>query len=209
MAKLGTRYVTLTTVGVSVLFTLTIASRTWSQPQATPRPPIPEFPVGDDFAGVAGSATERARITALCGPNRNAADGYAPAPAFPGQTKAPIVKGTQGFAVETVATIDRPWGIAFLPNGKMLVSFRNGGMRVIDTSGAVSEPLANVPQMVNPRLLTGMYGVWKRGAIVSNRSTGTSPAIAPSILVTTHGWRATRPRWDGSSAPGWRRMRRA
>lgn len=126
----------------------------WTQPA-----PIPQFPPGPDFAGVAGSPAERARITAICGPNRNARDGYAPKPAFAGQTRAPIVRGTQGYAVETVAKIDRPFGMDFLPDGRMLVSFRNGGMRLVTTTGQVSEPLAGVPEMVNPRLGSGMYDV--------------------------------------------------
>ncbi|HEY2356292.1 MAG TPA: PQQ-dependent sugar dehydrogenase [Phenylobacterium sp.] len=154
-AKLGA-----STIGLSIVLALSSATNGWSQqPPAPPKAAIPQFPPGRDFAGVAGSAAERVRVAALCGPNRNANDGYAPPPAFPGQTKAPIVHGPQGYAVETVAKIDRPWGMAFLPDGKMLVSFRDGGMRVVDRNGAVSEPLANVPQMVQPRLGSGMYGV--------------------------------------------------
>jgi glucose/arabinose dehydrogenase/cytochrome c553 len=143
--------------GLAALMTLTAATAGWSQQQAAPA--IPQFPPGPDFAGVAGSAAEHARITALCGPNRNAADGYSPAPAFPGQTRAPIVAGRQGYAVESVAKIDRPWGMAFLPNGRMLVSFRNGGLRIVSLDGTVSEPLAGAPQIVNPRLGSGMYDV--------------------------------------------------
>jgi glucose/arabinose dehydrogenase len=148
-------------IGLSAILALAPSVNAWAQqPAAAPAPAaIPQFPIPADFAGVAGSASEVARIGALCGPNRNAADGYAPAPAFPGQTKAPIVKGTQGYAVETIAHIDRPWALAFLPDKKFLVSFRNGGMRTIDEKGAISDPIANVPQMVMPRLGSGMYGV--------------------------------------------------
>ncbi|HEX5265059.1 MAG TPA: PQQ-dependent sugar dehydrogenase [Phenylobacterium sp.] len=154
-AKLG-----VSSIGLSIVLALSSATNGWSQqPPAPPKAAIPQFPPGPDFAGVAGSAAERVRVAALCGPNRNANDGYAPPPAFPGQTKAPIVHGTQGYAIETVAKIDRPWGMTFLPDGKMLVSFRDGGMRVVDKNGAVSEPVANVPQMVQPRLGSGMYGV--------------------------------------------------
>ena len=131
----------------------------WSQAVKPQAAPIPQFPPGADFAGVAGSAAERARITALCGPNRNATDGYTTTPAFPGQTKAPIVTGSQGYAVEHVADIDRPFGMDFLPNGEMLISFRNGGMRIATRAGAVSDFLAGVPQVVQPRLGSGMYDV--------------------------------------------------
>ncbi len=145
---------------LGLVITLAVgAGSSWSQQAAQPKAAIPTFPPGPDFAGVAGSPAEVARIAALCGPNRNARDGYSVAPAFPGQTKAPIIHGTQGYEVQSFAKIDRPWGMAFLPNGKILVSFRNGGMRIVDKDGKVGDPLANVPQMVRPGLGTGMYGV--------------------------------------------------
>jgi glucose/arabinose dehydrogenase len=139
----------------------------WAQPATAP---IPQFKPGPDFAGVAGSPAEVARIAALCGPNRNANDGYAPTPAFPGQTKAPIVAGSQGYAVQSIAKIDRPFGMDFLPNGKMLVSFRNGGMRLVTSAGAVSDLLAGVPQMVQPRLGSGMYDVIADRNFARNRT---------------------------------------
>lgn len=138
--------------------------------QQTAQSPAPDYPPPPNFAGVAGTAAENARITAICGANRNAADGYAPAPAFPGQTKAPIVQSHQGYAVQEVARIDRPWGMAFLPDGKMLVSFRDGGMRIVSPDGTVSEPLANVPEMVQPRIGSGMYDVILDRGFARNRT---------------------------------------
>src|SRR5262249_53270525 len=38
-----------------------------------------------------------------------------------------------------------PWGIAFLPDGRMLVTERNGRMRLITQQGRVSAPLDGVP----------------------------------------------------------------
>ena len=150
---------------LTALIALSAASPGASQPAA-----IPQFPPGPGFAGVAGSPEEAARITAICGPNRNAQDGYAPKPAFPGQTRAPIVHGTQGYAVQTVAKIDRPFGMDFLPNGHMLVTFRNGGMRVVTTDGHVSDLLAGVPKMVNPRLGSGLYDVIADRNFARNRT---------------------------------------
>jgi glucose/arabinose dehydrogenase len=147
------------TAGLAVVLILAGSTVGWSQQTAQPRTSIPQFPPGPDYPGVAGSPAENARITAICGPNRNARDGYAPTPAFPGQTRAPLIQGHQPYAVESVAKIDRPWGMAFLPDGKLLISFRNGGMRIVTRDGMVSDPLANVPQMVRPSLGTGMYGV--------------------------------------------------
>jgi glucose/arabinose dehydrogenase len=147
------------TFGLPVVLFLGLAGSGWSQQAPQPKADIPQFPPGPGYAGVAGTAAENARITALCGPNRNATDGYSPPPAVPGQTKAPLVKGTQGYAVESVAKIDRPWGMAFLPDGKMLISFRDGGMRTVDAKGAVSDLLAGVPEIYQKRLGTGMYGL--------------------------------------------------
>ena len=38
-----------------------------------------------------------------------------------------------------------PWGMAFLPDGRLLVSEREGRLRLVDRDGTLSNPLANVP----------------------------------------------------------------
>ncbi len=127
---------------LALVLTLAPGAASQSQPASQP---APSFPPGPDYAGVAGSPAENARITGLCGPNRNAKDGYHVAPAVPGQTRAPIVSSAL-FAVETVATLDRSMAITFLPSGHMLIPQRAGGMRTVDPkTGAVSEPLKGTP----------------------------------------------------------------
>ena len=142
-----------TSVGLALGFALTSLTSAW--PQAAP---APAYPPGPGYAGVDGSPEEYARITALCGKNRNAADGYAPAPAFPGQNKAPKAPARQPFTVDSIAKIDRPWGLAVLPNGHLLVAIRAGGLRIVDQDGKVSEPLAGVPAIQSARL-AAMYDV--------------------------------------------------
>src|SRR5687768_10990936 len=55
---------------------------------------------------------------------------------------------TGSLSVETVARgLDHPWGLAFLPDGKMLVTERAGRLRVVMRDGKVSPAVAGVPQV--------------------------------------------------------------
>ena len=70
-------------------------------------------------------------------------DGQAQAP------RSPTPEPTKGVVrVETVARgLEHPWALAFLPDGRMLVTERPGRLRIVDQSGRISEPLAGVPQV--------------------------------------------------------------
>ena len=67
-------------------------------------------------------------------------------PAFDGQWRAPERKANVPFDVVTVAEgLQNPWGLAFLPNGKMLVTERPGRLRVLGADGTLSEPVSGLP----------------------------------------------------------------
>ena len=69
-------------------------------------------------------------------------------PAFPGQTRAPEVSADVAYEVVTVAEgLDKPWAIAFLPDGRMLVTEKPGRLRIVTAAGALSEPVAGLPEM--------------------------------------------------------------
>ncbi|MFZ2490678.1 MAG: PQQ-dependent sugar dehydrogenase [Thermoanaerobaculia bacterium] len=53
-----------------------------------------------------------------------------------------------GLTVATYATgLEHPWGMAFLPDGRLLVTERPGRLRIVGRDGAVSPPLAGLPRI--------------------------------------------------------------
>jgi glucose/arabinose dehydrogenase len=47
--------------------------------------------------------------------------------------------------VELARGLEHPWGLAFLPDGRMLVTERPGRLRLVTRDGSLSEPLGGVP----------------------------------------------------------------
>ncbi|MDH3758996.1 MAG: PQQ-dependent sugar dehydrogenase, partial [Gammaproteobacteria bacterium] len=44
------------------------------------------------------------------------------------------------FAVEAIAEFDEPWAMAFLPDGRLLVTEKAGRLLVVDGAGIRSQP---------------------------------------------------------------------
>ena len=65
----------------------------------------------------------------------------------------------QPLAVTTVATaLENPWGLAFLPDGSMLVTERPGRLRRVTPDGEVSQPLEGGPRVL-ARGQGGLLGI--------------------------------------------------
>jgi glucose/arabinose dehydrogenase len=50
-------------------------------------------------------------------------------------------------AVTLTDDLDHPWGLAFLPDGRMLVTERVGRLRIVAPNGTLSDPIAGVPEV--------------------------------------------------------------
>jgi len=69
-------------------------------------------------------------------------------PAFVNQTRAPEARSGVDIQVTEIARgLTEPWAIAFLPDGRMLVTERAGRLRIVTRSGEVSAPVAGLPEV--------------------------------------------------------------
>ncbi|MEE4299874.1 MAG: PQQ-dependent sugar dehydrogenase [Pseudomonadales bacterium] len=51
------------------------------------------------------------------------------------------------FEMEAVASFDEPWAVAFLPDGRMLVTEKKGNLLIVTQDGDVSRPIPGVPDV--------------------------------------------------------------
>src|SRR6185312_16331273 len=65
-------------------------------------------------------------------------------PAF---AQSDVVKSEKAsFRIETIASgLQNPWALAFLPDGRMLVTERPGRLRIVGKDGKLSAPVEGVP----------------------------------------------------------------
>ncbi len=90
-------------------------------------------------------------------------------PAFAGQTDAPERKTNVAFDVVTVAQgLETPWSLAFLPDGRMLVTEKPGRLRVVAADGTLSPAVTGLPPVAT-RGQGGLLDVALDPAFGSNR----------------------------------------
>lgn len=68
--------------------------------------------------------------------------------ALPDEAGERISSDELDFYVQTVVEgLDIPWGMAFLPNGSMLITERNGTLRLVENGELVADPVGGVPDV--------------------------------------------------------------
>ncbi|WP_210528397.1 PQQ-dependent sugar dehydrogenase [Rubellimicrobium arenae] len=68
-------------------------------------------------------------------------------PAFANQTRAPALPGTSVQAQPFAGALEKPWGLASLPDGTYLVTEKAGRMRLVAADGTISQPIAGLPEV--------------------------------------------------------------
>ncbi|MDB5110880.1 MAG: glucose sorbosone dehydrogenase [Mucilaginibacter sp.] len=90
-------------------------------------------------------------------------------PAFTGQTRANAVRTNTSYRARIVtSSLSSPWGIASLPDGRLLITEKTGSMRIVSPSGQVSAPISGIPG-VNPGGQGGLLGLCIDPGFTNNR----------------------------------------
>jgi glucose/arabinose dehydrogenase len=71
-------------------------------------------------------------------------------PAFAGQTRIAGIKTTTPYEFKVLTdSLKSPWGIAVLPDGRLLITEKPGTMRIATTSGQLSAPITGIPKVLH------------------------------------------------------------
>ena len=89
--------------------------------------------------------------------------------AFAGQTRIAGVKTTTPYEGKVLTeALKSPWGITSLPDGRLLITEREGTMRIVTSSGQVSAPITGLPK-VNAAGQGGLLGIRVDPEFTTNR----------------------------------------
>jgi glucose/arabinose dehydrogenase len=115
------------------------------------------MPVGMSKAIIIAGLVAGLPVLVQCQAQQGQASGRATAGTAPASPQPASREGV--FRVDTVTSgLEHPWGLEFLPDGRMIVTERPGRLRIVDRDGRLSAPLAGVPA-VNARQQGGLLDV--------------------------------------------------
>lgn len=90
-------------------------------------------------------------------------------PFFKGQTRIAGVKTKSQYESKVIAKdLKSPWGIAVLPDGRLLISEKEGVFRLVNSSGVISDAITGLPK-VDYRAQGGLLGLVLDPQFAKNR----------------------------------------
>ncbi len=90
-------------------------------------------------------------------------------PAFEGQTRVAGVRTSTAYEGRVLTqSLQAPWGITAMLDGRLLITQKAGTMRIVTPAGQVSQPITGIPA-VNPAGQGGLLGVRLDPDFASNR----------------------------------------
>lgn len=90
-------------------------------------------------------------------------------PAFKGQTRIAGVKTSKAFEGKVLTNqLKKPWGITSLPDGRLLITEKEGTMRIATLTGSLSLPITGLPP-VNSSGQGGLLGLTIDPSFSNNR----------------------------------------
>jgi len=90
-------------------------------------------------------------------------------PAFAGQTRISGVQTNTAYEAKVItSTLNSPWGIKTLPDGRFLVTEKTGNLRIVSTTGQVGSPISGIPS-VNSTNQGGLLGLTLDPEYTSNK----------------------------------------
>lgn len=113
-------------------------------------------------------------------------------PAFAGQTRVPAAKTTTAYSGRVIANgLSRPWAVTTMPDGRLIITQKEGTMRIATTAGALSAPITGLPSvnatgqgglldvLVDPQFASNKILYW---TFSENTSDGNLTAVAKGTL---------------------------
>ncbi|MEJ7692970.1 PQQ-dependent sugar dehydrogenase, partial [Daejeonella sp.] len=124
---------------------------------------------GSNVTGVNSSRADSVSADSLSASVETKAPNSTKTPAFSGQTRIASVKTTTAFESKVLTSgLKSPWGIASLPDGRLLITEKGGTMKIVTKEGAVGLPLTGIPA-VNAKGQGGLLGITIDPSFAQNR----------------------------------------
>jgi glucose/arabinose dehydrogenase len=125
-----------------------LATSAVAQTPAPTNPPVPTVPNNPDYTALQEGKPVDTRV------NENKDD----RPLYPQQTRAPYHKTAPYKLTEITGALQAPWALAFLPDGKFLVTERlPGALRVVSPDGVIAPPVSGLEALNTGWPQTGLF----------------------------------------------------